>query len=444
MDEGGNSKGFKLNFVTLFLFLIFLILTIGGIALVNNAKKKHEMYANEIDNKTIVNNSIQTNKKIEVISGTDFSLQFLKMENAGHNLIYSPLSIKYALNMLGDGASGNTKTQIRKVIGDEKLSAYENIDNVLSLANAIYVRDTFSSSVKKSYINDMSNKYNAEIKFDSFESANKINKWIENETFGKIKNMLSDNAVTNPNSKMILINALAIDMEWEESFDIEDTGGEKFYLENGENIDATTMKKLFEYENVSYYKDSSVTALSMNLDEYDNQQFEFIAIMPNKDLSKYIEKFEIKDLENIVSKMVPASETEDGIDVSIPKFSYEYDLELKKDLIELGITDAFDAFSADFDNMSEDEQLFVGDALHKANIEFSEDGIKAAAVTVFAMTDGMAPYYPNPIEIKINKPFIYFIRDKKTGEVWFVGSVYKPNLWEDDKENYKIDDDFVF
>ena len=84
------------------------------------------------------------------------------------------------------------------------------------------------------------------------------------------------------------------------------------------------------------------------------------------------------------------------------------------------------------------EKLYVSDALHKANIDFTEKGVKAAAVTAFAiMSKGMFMEKQQPIEININKPFIYFIRDKKTKEIWFVGTVYEPNLWEKDKSEYQ-------
>ena len=82
-------------------------------------------------------------------------------------------------------------------------------------------------------------------------------------------------------------------------------------------------------------------------------------------------------------------------------------------------------------------KLYVSDALHKANIDFTEKGIKAAAVTVIYMTDGIALAEDKPIEINIDKPFLYVIRDKNTGEIWFVGTVYEPNSWEKDKADYQ-------
>ena len=85
---------------------------------------------------------------------------------------------------------------------------YNNINNVLSIANALYIRDTYSEYVKDEYKNILATNYNAEIKYDVFKNAKNINNWIENKTFGQIKNMLRDEIVTNPDNEMFLINAI--------------------------------------------------------------------------------------------------------------------------------------------------------------------------------------------------------------------------------------------
>ena len=250
--------------------------------------------------------------------------------------------------------------------------------------------------------------------------------------------MLRDEIVTHQDNEMFLINALAIDMAWKEKFDGKDTHGGKFYLENGKEMTATMMNQETKSDSISYYKDNKITAISMDLEEYENQQMEFIAIMPNDSLASYVENFNTDTLENLSKNMTLASKTKYGLDISIPRFSFDYDLSLEDDLKKLGITDAFDPNLADFSNMSSIRPLWIGEALHKANIDFTEKGVKAAAVTVIVMTDGMMPAdEKKPIEIKIDKPFMYLIRDKKTGEIWFVGTVYEPNSWENDKADYQ-------
>lgn len=426
MEEKKELK-IKLKTAVIAIIIVAIILVVI-FALVINKNKQEEAG----ENTTI--SEIDSN---EQILESDFSLKFLKLENKKQNMVYSPLSIKYALNMLNEGAVGNTKTQIENVIGDLNLIKYNTIDEVLSLANSVYIRDTFAEYVKENYRRTITEKYNAEVNYDSFSNATNINKWIEDKTLGIIKNMLDDETVQDPTNNMILINALAIDMGWENPFDTSDTYGEDFYLEDGNAMTATMMNKETMGDDVSYYKDNDITALTMNLQEYDNMQFEFVAIMPEENLSDYIETLTIEDVNTILEDTTLASDTPYGVDISIPKFSFDYNLQLKQDLMDLGMTDAFDEILADFSNMAS-EKLCVGDALHKADIDFSEEGIRAAAVTVITMkTNAIMPDENQPEEIKIDKPFLYFIRDKQTNEIWFVGTVYEPNSWDEDIEEYR-------
>ena len=422
-----EKKELKIKFSTaIAIIIITLIIIVSIIAVIINRNTQEE---NE------QNNILPTTESENKQTGTDFSMQFLQLENNKQNIIYSPLSIKYALNMLNEGANGNTKTQIENVIGNLSLTKYNNIDEVLSLANSVYIRDTYSKDIKEEYIKTLNDKYNAEINYDSFANANNINKWIENKTLGIIKNMIDDNVVQNPYTQMLLINALAINMEWQEPFE-DNTYGEKFYLADGNQMNATMMHKETKSDSIYYYKDEDVTLLAMDLQKYDDTQLEFIAIMPEENLSSYIEKFSTEDLNNIMKKTTLASKTDNGLEITIPRFSFEYNLKLKEDLMKLGITDAFDMNLADFSNMA-DEKFFVSDALHKANIDFTEKGIKAAAVTAMILQNTAIIEEPtSPEVIKIDKPFMYFLQDKNTKEIWFVGTVYEPDSWEEDSLNY--------
>ena len=165
-----------------------------------NEKKNEE--ANHIQEVFDVNNIKKPDVSVNNVN--DFSISFLKMENKKQNMLYSPLSIKYALKMLSEGANGNTKTQIDNVIGNESITKYENIEDVLSLANAAYIRDTYSNYIKESFKNTLIERYNAEVIYDSFENANNINNWIENKTLHIIKNMLKDEQVQKDDLVMFL------------------------------------------------------------------------------------------------------------------------------------------------------------------------------------------------------------------------------------------------
>ena len=118
----------------------------------------------------------------------------------------------------------------------------------------------------------------------------------------------------------------------------------------------------------------------------------------------------------------------------IPIFDYEYTLDLKSDLNKMGITDVFDSEKANLSGMlKKSKGEYISSANHKAKIEFSNDGIKAAAATKLggagSTSGGFNYLYEVPVEeidITFDKPYIYLIRDKNSGEVWFMGSVYEP------------------
>ena len=105
------------------IFIIILVLTLIGLTtglfIFENGKKEEN---------TEITNTIEEKKEY---SDVDFTFKFLKMENEGKNMLYSPLSIKYALYMLNDGADGETKKQIENVIGEEELTKYESLKVVI-------------------------------------------------------------------------------------------------------------------------------------------------------------------------------------------------------------------------------------------------------------------------------------------------------------------------
>lgn len=434
-EEMPKKKEMKLSTVIIVAVVIFaVILIIMAVVILGGS---HEEPNQPINNNNVnQNNNVENiNTPVQITTETSkFPIDFLKLENQKQNMIYSPLSIKYALNMLSEGASGNTKKQIDSVIGEMSLTKYTNQDNVLSLANTIYIKNDYKQYIKENYQNSLMQKYNAEVNYDAFENAKNVNQWIENKTMGIIKNMLQENQVRI--NRIILINALAIDMEWKTQFAQEETHGEEFNLEDGSKMVATMMQRESKQDDVSYYKDNNMTAISMDLKQYENTQLEFVAIMPNQNLSEYVKNITMNDINQVIKKLAPASQKSAGIEIKIPKFSFDYSLRLKQDLMSLGITDAFNSSLANFSNMA-DVDFHVSDALHKANIDFSEKGIKAAAVTVFMVKDDAMVRVEEPEKIKFDKPFMYIIRDKKTGEIWFVGTMYEPNSWEKDQAEYQ-------
>ena len=162
--------------------------------------------------------------------------------------------------------------------------------------------------------------------------------------------------------------------------------------------------------------------------------------MPKNDsLDNYIKNTNAFKINAIINKLKPIKleSFKEGVITeirgNIPMFKFDYDLNIKEDLQKLGITNVFDSNKADLSNISSSKN-YIEDAKQKINIEFSNEGIKAAAVTEEGgwgggSCVGFDYLYDVPVE-KINldfdKPYMFIIRDKNSGEVWFTGTVYKP------------------
>ena len=459
----------------------------------------------------------------------NFDLYFMQAENPGKNMIYSPLSIKYALEMLGEGADGDTKAQIDAIVGDYVARKYTNSSH-MSFANALFVRDSFKEGIRDNYIDTLKKTYGAELIVDPFKSPDTLNNWVSGKTFKLIPKLMD----SLNDLDYVLVNALAIDMEWNkkiqpehETFDVdfqhesvkesEDYERRGVYVSRLDcsgyyplefNDDALKAKSveigavahkydivsalgeesirktvLEEYEKwkkeqVNYdpeyddfkideyikelksnyktigsstdflfYDDDEVKAFAKDLKTYDGLTLQYVGIMPKKvGLSDYVKNMDYSKVNNVVNSLkdISLDSFEDGyvtiIDGHIPMFSYEYELKLKDDLMNIGIKDVFDAKAANLSKLSSSD-TFIDAAVHKAKIDFSNDGIKAAAATALggmgAANGGFDYVYDVPlkhIDLTFDKPFMYLIRDKATGEIWFAGNVYEPVEWNEDED----------
>ena len=479
-----EKKEIRISFGTA-VVLIIAIALIGLMAGVifylkmenTNIAKNNEV--KQIDKNTVTevaeNNKQAFKYALNGNSLEDFDIRFLQLENTKENKIYSPLSIKYALAMLNEGAEGETKTQISSLIGDYKAKKYINSAN-MSFANALFIRDTYKNSIKESYINNLKTKYNADVKYDSFTSAQGINSWTREKTLGLIDSIIDDKSVND--LSFALVNALGIDMEWQNKFlepvdygadyrhekmnddfylsweaprelmsnnfknvkneisgmgimatinnyDIvsvlgekniretvekefrkylrEDPEGEEIYVEGrGKDTETIIAEYVDEYiqeinanykdasmsTDFSFYTDKNIKAFAKDLKEYENTTLQYIAIMPEEDLNKYISNITAKDINKIIGnlKEIKRENFKEGVVTKItgyiPKFKFDYDLELIKDLNEMGVKDVFNANKSNLKGITSEDNAYISEAKHKANIEFTQDGIKAAASTV--------------------------------------------------------------
>ena len=500
------------------------------------AEQNTNLSSNNTGNEETNTGTISVKAQNNIIS--NFDLSFLKIENQEINKIYSPLSIKYALKMLEEGTSGDSKTQISKIVGNISLTKY-NTNNNIALANALFINNSYQNSIKQNYITALSTKYNAEVIADSFESVENINTWLSNKTLNLINNGVNN---ISPDTAFLLVNALGIDMEWEEKFlegerecyyyhedfswvqdklmpihditfnkienaysgieinasinnydiitelgedNIRQIVSEEFrkwanglteddyeYQDyfDGDLSEENIEKKLSEYldgdgngnegymaelasnykrvdasTDMSLYVDEDVKVFAKDLKEYEGTTLQYVGIMPiNEELDEYIEKLDETKINTVVNnlKELKPENFKQGVITKItghiPKFKFEYQLDIENDLKQLGVTNIFEEGKANLTEIIDDENVYIEEAIHKANIEFTEDGIKASATTQFGAAGGGTSFdyiFEVPVEeidITFDKPYMFLIRDKNTGEVWFMGTVYEPLLWEDE------------
>ena len=168
----------------------------------------------------------------------------------------------------------------------------------------------------------------------------------------------------------------------------------------------------------------------------------------NNSLDNYIKNIKASHINTLINNLKPIelNSFKDGVITEIygyiPMFKFDYELKLMDDLSKLGITNVFDSNKADLSNLSS-SNAYINQASHKANIEFSNDGIKAAATTaVGGAGAGMCGFdylYEVPVEkidLTFDNPYMFIIRDKNSGEVWFAGTVYEPVEYHGFYEQY--------
>lgn len=509
--ENINNKKKNVIFIAIAILVIAIIAVILAFSLLKEKDKTTKKVEDKVEEKrleyTLSGNSLE-----------DFDLSFLQLENDKKNKVYSPLSIKYALEMLNEGANGETKEQISSILGKYTSKKYTNSKNI-SLANALFIKDSYKAGIKNDYIEAL-NKYNAEVIYDSFATPDKLNSWVSDKTFNLINNLSDDISSLD----FILVNALAIDMEWVNkiqskdqfygvSYDhidyskhigpleisdytglnfkdlsyeaksaeigavinkydiVKDIGEDKIketvgteykkWLADGApnscdgikselDVDSYLNKYIKEiskgYKDISsstdfsFYVDDNVKVFAKDLKKYDNTTLQYIGIMPIKDsLDNYIKNVKASDINTLIDSLKPIelSSFKDGVITEIkgyiPMFKMDYELNLMDDLKKLGVTNVFNSNKADLSNLSTNKGSFISDVAHKTNIEFSNDGIKASAAVSLggagAANCGFDYLYEVPVEVidlTFDSPYLFIIRDKDSGEVWFIGTVYEP------------------
>ena len=349
-------------------------------------------------------------------------------QSDGEDVLISPLSVSQALAMTTNGANGQTKEEMEKLLGDgldaDALNQYyydytarltEGDNAALHLANSVWFKqDDQNLSVPDLFLKTVKNYYHAEAFAAPFDDSTvvDINSWVNYHTHGMIPTLIDH---MDTNWLMMLINALAFEAEWAHPYTHNDILANTFHAYDGD----MTVEMMFSSES-TYLHDDSATGF---IKPYKDGKFSFAAILPNEGvtLSDYIGNMTPESLQAILN-----SKSSEEVRTKMPKFKHDYSITMNEMLKKLGMQRAFSDI-AEFDGLNEKGNTCIDSVIHKTFVQVDERGTKAGAVTAVIMAQTAAiSEPPQPKYVYLDRPFIYMILDNETGLPFFIGYVLHP------------------
>lgn len=356
------------------------------------------------------------------------------------NLAMSPLSISTALAMTWGGAKGDTEREMRTVLhftGDRDAAALGALMGALTspgrpltlrIANRLFGEKTFS--FQQPFLDMTKATFGAPMEPVDFKGAADpsrvhINDWVDGQTEHRIKDLIPPKAVTDA-TRMVLVNAIYFLADWETPFQKELTGPESFRLAGGAVREVPTMHLRDDFALLSAdgakilslpYQDSDTAMLIALPDAADG-----IAALERKLTAAKLDEWQ-KAL---------ASATPQRVDIALPSFKIEpgAPVRLHDLLLAMGMKLAFDAEKADFTGIGVPQdprdRLSFSEVFHKAFVKVDEKGTEAAAATAVVMGTG-AGMPPKSVPFKADHPFLFFVVNKSSGAVLFMGRVSDPS-----------------
>ena len=361
----------------------------------------------------------------------DFSVELFKksMTNNKNSLI-SPLSVMLALAMTANGADGETHQQMEHLLGgsitleemNEYLYSYvsglpNEYNAKLNIANSIWFRDNENRlHVERSFLQKTANYYGAAVYSAAFDDQTviDINNWIKTNTDAMIDKILNE---IRHEHMLFLINAITFDAEWENMYWSTSVSQNYFTDVYGEKVVADFMRSS-EYQ----YIDEGAT---QGFIKPYVSGYSFAAMLPGEDVS--IDSFMDTLKGSVFLDMINRARSNNSkVDAYMPKFEYEYKIQLNSILADLGMPDAFDSGLADFRKMgtSQEGNLFISEVLHKTFISKDERGARAGAATLVEIDAESSPAESGPVAtIWLDRPFVFAIIDDTTNLPIFIGTL---------------------
>ncbi|MBA7621050.1 hypothetical protein ES703_28407 [subsurface metagenome] len=354
------------------------------------------------------------------------------------NLFYSPYSISLALAMTYAGARGETEQQIADALDftlppDRLHPAFNSLDLELSLrgegaegkdgegfrlniVNAIWGQKDYEFLAE--FLDLLAENYGAGLRVLDFvntpeESRLTINNWVSDQTEGRIEDLIPQGLI-DALTRLVLTNAIYFNAAWQYPFSEDMTEDGSFYLLDGGEIIVPMMRQteLFGYAEGDGYQ--AVELL------YDGGELSMVILLPQAGhFEAFEESLDTQQVDGIAGRLEFRQVT-----LAMPRFEFESDFSLRETLAAMGMPLAF-SWAADFSGMTGNQDLFIADVVHKAFVSVDEAGTEAAAATAVVMPLSIPP--EEPVEVTVNRPFIFLIHDIETGSILFIGRVVNPS-----------------
>jgi serpin B len=355
------------------------------------------------------------------------------------NLLFSPLSISYALAMTSAGARGTTLEQMEAVLHfdltqDALHPAFNALELELAsrvelpeadagdgfalrLVNSLWAQD--GHPFLEAFLDALGRNYGAGVRLVDYradpEAAREaINAWVLEQTEEKIEELIPPGMVA-ADQKLTLVNAVYFLAPWDSPFEKALTSDAPFHPLDGEPVEVPTMHQV---ESFLYAAGDGFQAIEM---PYNGGQLAMTIILP--DAGRFA------DIEASVSPAflddVLGALAWEHVDLALPRFAFEWGLDLAETLFQMGMPDAFIPGTADFAGMDGTRDLFIGFVMHKAFISVFEEGTEAAAATAVGMRATGAP--GTPVAFHADRPFLFAIRDRATETILFLGRLLDPS-----------------
>jgi serpin B len=365
-------------------------------------------------------------------ANNQFAIAFysnLTQNDSTSNVFFSPASISTAFSILYEGARQNTSQEIQQVFGfpeednlrhsgylslHQSINKKSNTDTEISIANALWLAENFEPLAE--YIDTATTFYDSTVStvdFASDEGVEKINKWVDDKTQGKITDILKPGS-TDSNTKMAITNAIYFKGLWEYPFDPEDTYESEFMIDKDNSVNVQMMTFPHKMQ-VNYTIAEKMEMIEL---PYRNGTVSLLVILPNEidDLRTVEESITADNL-----KMWQDFPTLNrGINIHIPKFTLETEYDLTQQLPDMGMPTVFNPVHADLSGITGYKSLYVSQAIHKAFVEVNEKGTEAAGATVIVTDESSGQTF------RADHPFVFIIQDNETDNILFMGRVVNP------------------